>query len=127
MCGLDDKRSNPGSFQSSGNEQIHRHPRSTYARVDALRSTQTSRVYPHRVVLAERYSAVRVFETSLPTRRLLNRTVGDLTHLLPSDTVTSYPCKGTQRVLVDQTRTPCFPIWRGRTTSRRVTSRSSPD
>jgi len=47
------------------------------------------------VVLAECHSPVMVFETGLPTRHYLNRTDVDFTHLLPSDTVTSCPYKGT--------------------------------
>ena len=36
-----------------------------------------------------------VFETGLPTRYYLNRTEVDLTHLIPTDTVTACPYKGT--------------------------------
>ena len=76
-------------------EQIFVHPRNPYARVDALRSTRTVRIELAGVVLAECHSPVMVFETGLPTRHYLNRTDVDFTHLLPSDTVTSCPYKGT--------------------------------
>ncbi|GAB2691364.1 DUF427 domain-containing protein [Kitasatospora kifunensis] len=76
-------------------EQVHVHPRSPYVRVDALRSTRTLRVERSGTVLAESSSPVMVFETGLPTRYYLNRTDVDFTHLLPSDTVTACPYKGT--------------------------------
>jgi len=38
---------------------------------------------------------VMVFETGLPTRYYLDRTDLNFTHLLPSDTVTACPYKGT--------------------------------
>ena len=76
-------------------EQVFVHPRSPYSRVDALRSTRTVRVESKGVVLAESTSPVLVFETGLPTRYYLNRTDVDFTHLVPSDTETSCPYKGT--------------------------------
>jgi len=76
-------------------ERVFVHPRSPYTRVDALRSTRTVRIELHGVVLAESSSPVLVFETGLPTRHYLNRTDVDFTHLVPSDTVTSCPYKGT--------------------------------
>jgi uncharacterized protein (DUF427 family) len=63
--------------------------------VDALRSTRTVRVELDGVVLAESSSPVMVFETGLPTRYYLNQTDVDFTHLVPSDTVTACPYKGT--------------------------------
>ncbi len=71
------------------------HPRSPYVRVDAQRSTRSVRVEHSGVVLAESSSPVMVFETGLPTRYYLNRTEVDFSHLVPSDTVTSCPYKGT--------------------------------
>jgi uncharacterized protein (DUF427 family) len=76
-------------------EQVFVHPRSPYTRVDSLRSTRTVRVESHGVVLAESSSPVLCFETGLPTRYYLNRTDVDFTHLVPSDTVSSCPYKGT--------------------------------
>ena len=46
-------------------------------------------------MLAESSSPVLVFETGLPTRYYLNRTEVDFERLVPSDTVTSCPYKGT--------------------------------
>jgi uncharacterized protein (DUF427 family) len=76
-------------------EQVFVHPRSPYVRVDALRSTRTVRVEMEGEVLAESTSPVMVFETGLPTRYYLNRTDISWSHLLPSDTVTECPYKGT--------------------------------
>jgi uncharacterized protein (DUF427 family) len=76
-------------------EQVFVHPRNPYARVDALRSTRTVRVELDGVLLAESSSPVMVFETGLPTRYYLNRTDVDFARLLPTDTVTACPYKGT--------------------------------
>jgi uncharacterized protein (DUF427 family) len=76
-------------------EQVFVHPRNPYTRVDSLRSTRTVRVESHGVVLAESSSPVFCFETGLPTRYYLNRTDVDFTKLVPSDTVTACPYKGT--------------------------------
>jgi uncharacterized protein (DUF427 family) len=66
-------------------ERVFVHPRSPYVRVDALDG----------IVLAESASPVMVFETGLPTRYYLNRTDVDFAHLIPSDTVSACPYKGT--------------------------------
>lgn len=75
-------------------EQVYVHPRSPYARVDALRSSRTVRVELDGVVLAESRAPVLVFETGLPTRHYLDRTALNLDYLRPSDTVTACPYKG---------------------------------
>lgn len=76
-------------------EEIFVHPRSPYTRVDALRATRRVTVELDGVVLAESSSPVLVFETGLPVRYYLNRTEIDEAHLVPSDTVTRCPYKGT--------------------------------
>ena len=76
-------------------EEVFVHPRSPYSRVDAVRSTRTVRVELDGLVLAQSSSPVMVFETGLPTRYYLNRTDVDFTRLVPSDTVTECPYKGT--------------------------------
>ncbi len=98
MEGLDDTvRFEWSAFDAwyEEDEQVFVHPRNPYTRVDALRSTRTVRVESHGVVLAESSSPVLCFETGLPTRYYLNRTDVDFTSLVPSDTVTSCPYKGT--------------------------------
>jgi uncharacterized protein (DUF427 family) len=76
-------------------EQVFVHPRNPYIRVDAIRSTRPVRIELDGVVLAESASSVMVFETGLPTRYYVNRTEIRLAHLVPSETVTSCPYKGT--------------------------------
>jgi len=76
-------------------EQIFVHPRNPYARVDAVRSSRTVRVELDGILLAESSSPVLLFETGLPTRYYLDRTAVDLAALVPSDTVTTCPYKGT--------------------------------
>jgi uncharacterized protein (DUF427 family) len=76
-------------------EQVFVHPRNPYTRVDAIRSTRQIRIELDGVVLAESASPVMVFETGLPTRYYLNRTEINLAHLVPSNTVTACPYKGT--------------------------------
>jgi uncharacterized protein (DUF427 family) len=76
-------------------EQVFVHPRNPYVRVDALRSTRHVRVELDGVTLADSASPVMVFETGLPTRYYFNRTEVELGHLIPTDTVTACPYKGT--------------------------------
>ncbi len=76
-------------------EEVFVHPRNPYARVDAVRSTRDVRIELGGLVLAESRSPVMVFETGLPTRYYLNRTEVSFEHLVPSDTVTRCPYKGT--------------------------------
>jgi len=76
-------------------EQVFAHPRSPYARVDALRSHRPLRVELDGVVLADTQSPVMVFETGLPTRYYIGRTDVRFQHLIPAVTVTSCPYKGT--------------------------------
>jgi uncharacterized protein (DUF427 family) len=76
-------------------EKVFVHPRSPYARVDALRSNRPVRVEVEGVVLAEAQGCVKLFETDLPARHYLERTAVDWSVLEASDTVTSCPYKGT--------------------------------
>ena len=76
-------------------EQVFVHPRNPYTRVDSLRSSRKLRVESKGVVLAETSSPVLCFETGLPTRYYIDRTEVDFTHLVPSDTQTACPYKGT--------------------------------
>ena len=76
-------------------ERVFVHPRNPYVRVDTVRSTRAVRIELDGVVLAESRSPLMLFETGLPTRYYLNRTEIDFDHLLPTDTVTECPYKGT--------------------------------
>jgi uncharacterized protein (DUF427 family) len=71
------------------------HPRSPYARVDAIRSSRHIRVEIGGVVLAESAAPVLLFETGLPTRHYIQRTDVFFAHLERTDTVTYCPYKGT--------------------------------
>lgn len=75
-------------------ERIFVHPRSPYARVDALRSTRRVRIELGGALLAETASPVMVFETGLPTRYYVNRSEVDFARLEASDTTTVCPYKG---------------------------------
>jgi uncharacterized protein (DUF427 family) len=76
-------------------EQVFVHPRDPYTRVDALRSGSDVRVELDGVVLAESSRTVMVFETGLPTRYYVDRLDVRFDHLVPSNTVSSCPYKGT--------------------------------
>ncbi|MDT5152055.1 MAG: hypothetical protein QOI01_3788 [Mycobacterium sp.] len=76
-------------------ELIVGHPRNPYSRVDALRSHRHVRVELDGVALADTHSPVLVFETGLPTRYYIDRTDVAFEHLIPSDTQTLCPYKGT--------------------------------
>jgi len=76
-------------------EQVFVHPRSPYVRVDALRSSRVVRVELDGVPLARTNSPVLLFETGLPTRYYLPRTDLRLENLVPSESVSECPYKGT--------------------------------
>ena len=76
-------------------EQVFVHPRNPYVRVDALRSTRHVRVEINAAVIAESAAPVMVFETGLPTRYYIEHTEVNFEHLIPTDTVTACPYKGT--------------------------------
>jgi uncharacterized protein (DUF427 family) len=71
------------------------HPRSPYARVDAIRSSRHIRVEIEGVVLAETTAPVLLFETGLPTRHYIQRTDVNFAALEHTDTETYCPYKGT--------------------------------
>jgi uncharacterized protein (DUF427 family) len=71
------------------------HPRSPYARVDAMRSSRHIRVEIDGVVLAESTAPVLLFETGLPTRHYIQRTEIDFAALERTYTATYCPYKGT--------------------------------
>ena len=77
------------------NEEVFVHPRNPYTRVDALRSDREVEVGFEGLVLARSTRPVLVFETGLPTRYYLDRLDVDVSYLVPSETVTSCPYKGT--------------------------------
>ena len=75
-------------------EEIVVHPRDPYHRVDVLRTDRHIRVLLDGEVLAETQRALALFESNLPTRWYIPRE--DVrAELLPSETVTRCPYKGT--------------------------------
>ena len=76
-------------------EEVFGHPRSPYARVDAIRSSRHVRIELEGVVLAETNAPVLLFETGLPTRHYIQRTDVDFALLERTDTTTYCPYKGT--------------------------------
>ncbi len=76
-------------------EPVYVHPRSPYARVDALRSSSRVRVEIDGVVLADAPHCVKLFETGLPTRYYLDRAHINWPLLRRTDHVTQCPYKGT--------------------------------
>lgn len=77
-------------------EEVFVHPRSPYARVDALRSTREVQVQIDGTTLAKSKSPVLVFETGLPTRYYLDRIEVDFTKLRANSTSSQCPYKGQQ-------------------------------
>jgi uncharacterized protein (DUF427 family) len=75
-------------------EQIFVHPRSPYARCDAVRSRRDVRIELDGVVLAESDAAVVVFETGLPPRTYLDRSAVRWHQLRRTETQTACPYKG---------------------------------
>ena len=76
-------------------EEVFVHPRSPYARADAIRSSRRVRLHLGDAVLADASGCVIVFETGLPPRYYLDKTTIDWSLLSPSDTVSECPYKGT--------------------------------
>jgi uncharacterized protein (DUF427 family) len=76
-------------------EPIYVHPRSPYSRVDILASSRHVRVEIDGVTVAESRSPRILFETGLPPRYYLPLPDVRMDLLVPSDTRTSCPYKGT--------------------------------
>lgn len=76
-------------------EEVYVHPRDPYKRVDVLRSSRHVRVYVDGVRVADSTSPTLLFETGLPVRYYLPKTDVRMDLLIPSDTRTACPYKGT--------------------------------
>jgi uncharacterized protein (DUF427 family) len=76
-------------------EEVFVHPRDPYSRVDILASSRHVRVELAGVTLAESSSPRLLFETGLPVRYYLPKPHVRLDLLVPSETVTHCPYKGT--------------------------------
>lgn len=76
-------------------EEIYTHPRDPYIRIDILPSSRHIRAEAGGVTVAESHHPHLLFETGLPVRYYLPKTDVRLDLLVPSDTVTRCPYKGT--------------------------------
>ncbi|MDH3250161.1 MAG: DUF427 domain-containing protein [Acidimicrobiia bacterium] len=76
-------------------EEVYVHPRDPYKRVDSLRSSRHVVVSIDGVEVANSTSPVILFETGLPPRYYLPKTDVRMELLVPSDTSTACPYKGT--------------------------------
>jgi uncharacterized protein (DUF427 family) len=83
------------SWYEEDEEVFGGHPRSPYARVDAMRSSRRIRIEIDGVVVAESTAPVLLFETGLPTRHYIQRTDIDFGRLEHTATTTYCPYKGT--------------------------------
>src|SRR5262249_17947663 len=75
-------------------EEVRVHPRDPYHRVDVRRTDRAIRVSLDGTLLAETSRAMALFETNLPVRWYIPRE-DIVASLVPSDTVTRCPYKGT--------------------------------
>jgi uncharacterized protein (DUF427 family) len=78
-------------------EEVYVHPRDPYSRVDTLHSSRQVQVTLGDVVLAESVKPVLLFETGLPTRYYLPQVDVRMDLLVPTETATKCPYKGTAR------------------------------
>lgn len=76
-------------------DEVYVHPRSPYHRVDVLNSSRHVKVIVEGEVVAETTRPRLLFETGLPTRYYIPKVDVRLDLLVPSDTVTACPYKGT--------------------------------
>ncbi|MDJ0791448.1 MAG: DUF427 domain-containing protein [Acidimicrobiia bacterium] len=78
-------------------EEVYVHARDPYTRVDILQSSRTVRVEVDGVTVAESSQPRILFETGMPARYYLPKTDVRFEHLVPTDTETRCPYKGTAR------------------------------
>jgi uncharacterized protein (DUF427 family) len=78
-------------------EEIFKHPRDPYKRVDPIPSSRHVEVYVDGVKVADTHRPVLLFETRLPIRYYVPREDIDFTHLLETDLSSTCPYKGNAR------------------------------
>ncbi len=78
-------------------EEIFRHPRDPYKRIDPIRSSRHVEVYVDGIKVADTHRPVLLFETRLPIRYYIPPEDVDFTHLEETDLVTTCPYKGNAR------------------------------
>ena len=78
-------------------EEIFKHPRDPYKRVDPIPSSRHVEVHVDGVKIADTRRPVLLFETRLPTRYYVPAEDVDFTHLRETELVTTCPYKGDAR------------------------------
>lgn len=78
-------------------EEIFRHPRDPYKRVDPIPSSRHVEIYVDGIKIADTHRPVLLFETRLPIRYYIPREDVDFTHLLETDESSTCPYKGDAR------------------------------
>jgi uncharacterized protein (DUF427 family) len=78
-------------------EEVHVHPRNPYTRVDILPSSRVVRVEIDGVIVAESSHPTLLFETGLPTRYYFPKPDVRLDLLVPTESSSGCPYKGTAR------------------------------
>ncbi|MDV6271645.1 DUF427 domain-containing protein [Rhodococcus globerulus] len=78
-------------------EEIFRHPRDPYKRIDSLQSTRHVEVYIGDTKVADTRVPVLLFETRLPVRYYIRQEDVDFTHLRETTLSTTCPYKGDAR------------------------------
>ncbi len=76
-------------------EEVFKHPRDPFKRVDAIPSSRHVKIYLGGTLLADSHRPVLVFETGMPTRYYLPREDVRMEYLTPTNTHTVCPYKGT--------------------------------
>ena len=84
-------------FPLQEDEEVYVHPRDPYSRVDTLHSSPHVQVAIDGVVLADSVKPVLLFETGLPARYYLPQVDVRMDLLVPTETATACPYKGTAR------------------------------
>ncbi len=84
-------------------EEIFRHPRDPYKRVDPIPSDRHVEVFVDGLKIADTRSAVLLFETRLPIRYYIPALDIDFTHLIETDLSSTCPYKGDARYWSVQT------------------------
>lgn len=78
-------------------EEIFKHPRDPYKRVDPIPSSRHVEVYVDGIRIADTHRPVLLFETRLPIRYYIPADDIDFTHLRETDLSTTCPYKGNAR------------------------------
>ena len=78
-------------------EEVHVHPRSPYTRVDILPSSRNVRIEIDGMTVAQSDHPTLLFETGVPTRYYFAKPDVRLDLLVPTDSSTACPYKGTAR------------------------------